>query len=96
MIGRSTFLESFETGLSFETVALFPGSSLINLGILETVSKAFVTKVFFYLFEIVLEIFLQLLRASFFSVKIILLLVLYLLVKKGLIFRNYMLEKKLK
>ena len=101
--------------MSFETVALFPGSSLIKFktSFLETVSKQkfslpkfsfiflqlssfskfifavdlgrFNLLVIFVKYSLkVLEIFLLSLRVSFFSVKIMLLLVLHLSVKKGL------------
>ena len=100
--------------MSFETVALFPGSCLIKFktSFLEIVSKEKVSLpkfsfIFLQLFSFskfifpvdsrrfkplvifvkyslkVLEIFLLLLRVSFFSVKIMLLLVLHLSVKKG-------------
>ena len=95
---------STETGMSFETVALFTGSSLIKFktSFLETLSKetfplpkfSFIFYSFLYfqnlvIFAIhslkVLEIFLLCTEIFFFfSVKIILLLVLHLSVKKGL------------
>ena len=107
--------------MSFETVALFPGSCLIKFktSFLEIVSKEKVSLPKFsfiflqlssfskFIFPVdsrrfkplvifvkyslkVLEIFLFSLRVSFFSVKIMLLVVLHLSVKKGLtVFQNF-------
>ena len=110
--------------MSFETVALFPGSCLIQskTSFLEIVSKEKVSLPKFsfiflqlssfskFIFPVdsrrfkplvifvkyslkVLEIFLLSLRVSFFSVKIMLLVVLHLSVKKGLtVFQNFLLS----
>ena len=110
--------------MSFETVALFPGSCLIKFktSFLEIVSKEKVSLPKFsfiflqlssfskFIFPVdsrrfkplvifvkyslkVLESFLLSLRVSFFSVKIMLLVVLHLSVKKGLIvFQNFLLS----
>ena len=109
--------------MSFETVALFPGSCLIKFktSFLEIVSKEkvslpkfsfiflqlssfskfifpvdsrrFKPLVTFVKYSLKVEIFLLSLRVSFFSVKIMLLVVLHLSVKKGLtVFQNFLLS----